>query len=141
MKANTSPKLSPLTQNTVAMTTADNNTPAKPQTCKDIRVSKIYHDVTLKGGINSGEFTDKGHVTSIEECTAKCCAIDSCNVAFVIKDTCFAVKCKSYSDCELKPAVSDYYNPQIVYVSWSPPRSDLGKAGKYVHMKHKNSLY
>ena len=95
---------------------------SRSSACRDNRISKIYHDVTLNGGISSGEFTDKGHVTSMDQCIGKCCASDSCNVAFVIKDTCFAVKCKTYDECGLKAAVSDYYNPRIAYVNWSPPK-------------------
>ena len=92
-------------------------------------MSKIYREVTLKGGINSGEFMDKGHITDMLECIAKCCAQDTCNVAFVIKETCFAVKCKSYEDCGLKTAVSAYYKPMIAYVNWSPPQQNLGDEG------------
>ena len=100
--------------------------------CRDLRVSRVFHDVTLRGGISSGEFTDKGHVESIDECIAKCCSVDTCNLAFVIKDTCFAVKCKSYNDCGLKSAISEYYNPKIAYVNWSPPKDELDDTGIYI---------
>ncbi|XP_065644691.1 uncharacterized protein LOC100203833 isoform X36 [Hydra vulgaris] len=100
--------------------------------CKDIRLSKVHHGVTLSGGINAGEFTDKGHVETMDECVERCCSSDSCNVAFVIKDTCFAVKCKSYNDCNLKSAMSEYYNPRIVFVNWSPPK-DLGESVPYLY--------
>lgn len=98
--------------------------------CKNMRISKIYKEVTLKGGISSGEFIDKGHISDMTECINKCCAQDTCNVAFVIKETCFAVKCKSYEDCGLKPAVSQFYSPKIAYVNWSPPQSNLGDDSK-----------
>ncbi|XP_065681089.1 uncharacterized protein LOC100203833 isoform X15 [Hydra vulgaris] len=100
--------------------------------CKDMRLSKVHHGVTLSGGINAGEFTDKGHVETMDECVERCCSSDSCNVAFVIKDTCFAVKCKSYNDCNLKSAMSEYYNPRIVFVNWSPPK-DLGESVPYLY--------
>lgn len=103
----------------------------KPSSCKDVRVSKVYRDVTLKGGISSGDFTDKGHVTSMDECINKCCGTDTCNVAFVIKDTCFTVKCSSYDDCALKSAVSEYYSPKIAYINWNPPKDDLGETGMF----------
>ena len=95
-----------------------------------MRVSKVYRDVTLNSGINSGDFTDKGHVANMDECVSKCCDSDTCNVAFVIKDTCFLVKCKSYDTCGLKSAISDYYSPKISYINWSPPK-DLEEAGVY----------
>lgn len=102
-----------------------------PSTCKDMRVSKVFRDVTLNGGISSGDFTDKGHVSSMDECVTKCCDAETCNVAFVIKDTCFLVKCKSYEHCGLKSAISKYYNPKIAYINWSPPKDTLGEAGTY----------
>jgi len=97
-----------------------------------MRVSKVYRDVTLNGGINSGDFTDKGHVASMDECVSKCCDSDTCNVAFVIKDTCFLVKCKSYENCGLKSAISDYYSPKITYINWNPPK-DLDESGWWIH--------
>ena len=122
-----SPNSDGITKTTIAPTS--NNAPG----CKDARLSKVFTDVTLKGGISSGEFTDKGRVSSMDECITKCCGTESCNVAFVIKDTCFVVKCKSYSECALKPAVSEYYSPKIVYVNWNPPR-DLGDAGLFINI-------
>lgn len=102
-----------------------------PSTCKEMRISKVFHDVTLNGGISSGDFTDKGHVSSMDECVSKCCDVETCNVAFVIKDTCFLVKCKSYENCGLKSAVSKYYNPKIAYINWSPPKDNLDESGNY----------
>ena len=93
-------------------------------------MSKIYRDVTLKGGISAGEFNDKGNVKDINECANYCCGDDNCNVAFVIKDTCFNIKCKDYENCSLKSAISRHYNPRIVYVNWSPPRDNMGE-GKH----------
>ena len=86
----------------------------------------MYRNVTLRNGINSGEFTDRGSVLNMEDCITQCCGDDNCNLAFVIKDTCFTVKCKDYDACSLKSAVSRYYNPRIAYVNWSPPKDNLG---------------
>ena len=94
--------------------------------CTKSRLSKVYRNVTLRDGINSGEFTDRGSVLNMEDCITQCCGDDNCNLAFVIKDTCFTVKCKSYDACTLKSAVSHYYNPRIAYVNWSPPKDNLG---------------
>ena len=94
--------------------------------CTKSRISKVYRNVTLRDGINSGEFTDRGSVFNMEDCIKQCCSDDNCNLAFIIKDTCFTVKCKSYEACSLKAAISRYYNPRIAYVSWSPPKENLG---------------
>lgn len=98
----------------------------------------IINDISYIG-INSGDFTDKGHVSDINECISKCCDTDTCNVAFVIKDTCFLVKCKSYQNCGLKSAISEYYSPKIAYINWNPPK-DLDDAGKlYIGLRLKIS--
>ena len=95
--------------------------------CTKSRVSKIYQNVTLRDGINSGEFIDRGSVGTMDDCVKQCCGDDNCNLAFIIKETCFTVKCKSYEACSLKAAVSRFYNPRIAYVNWSPPRDNLGE--------------
>eukprot|EP00794_Sanderia_malayensis_P011221 gene11221-12400_t len=94
--------------------------------CAKSRISKIYQNITLKDGVKSGEFTDHGDVRSMNDCLKHCCSDDNCNLAFVIKTTCFTVKCRDYDSCSLKSAVSKYYNPRIAFVNWNPPRQNLG---------------
>ena len=103
-------------------------------TCSKSRLSKVYRNVTLRDGINSGEFTDRGSITNMDDCVKQCCADDNCNVAFVIKETCFTVKCKNYDTCSLKSAMSQYYNPRIAYVNWSPPKENLGEGSCHLNL-------
>lgn len=100
--------------------------------CMKSRLSKVYRNVTLRDGIKSGEFTDRGSVSKMDDCVKQCCGDENCNLAFVIKETCFTVKCKGYDTCSLKPAVSRYYNPKIAFVNWSPPKDNLvvGKSAR-----------
>ncbi len=95
--------------------------------CSKSRVSKIYRNITLRDGVNAGEFTDRGNVKDMDGCLKHCCSDENCNLAFVIKETCFTVKCKNYEACSLKSAISKYYNPRIAYVNWSPPKENLGE--------------
>lgn len=81
--------------------------------------------MTLRGGIKAGNFTDKGVVKNMEECSAFCCADVQCNVAFLIRDNCFLVACKDYDSCKMKPALSEYYRPRMAYVNWSPPDDEI----------------
>lgn len=83
------------------------------------------YNVTLRGGIKSGNFTDKGVVKHMDECSAFCCAHETCNVAFLIRDNCFLVACKDYDSCQVKPALSEYYHPRLTYVNWSPPDDEI----------------
>lgn len=86
--------------------------------------------MTLRGGIKSGNFTDKGVVKNMDECSAFCCADEKCNVAFLIRDNCFLVSCKDYNSCQVKPALSEYYHPRLAYVNWSPPDEEI--PGKFL---------
>ena len=81
--------------------------------------------MTLRGGIKAGNFTDKGVVKNMEECSAFCCADEQCNVAFLIRDNCFLVACKDYDSCKMKPALSEYYRPRMAFVNWSPPDDEI----------------
>lgn len=74
--------------------------------------------VTLKGGLKAGDFTDTGKVGSIKECYATCCQQASCNLAFMLGQNCFSVKCFNKDLCSTIPAQPSIFNPQIAYV-WS----------------------
>ncbi|XP_022801241.1 uncharacterized protein LOC111338939 [Stylophora pistillata] len=74
--------------------------------------------VTLKGGLKAGDFTDTGKVGSIKECYETCCQHSTCNLAFMLGQNCFSVKCYSKDLCSTIPAQPSIFNPQIAYV-WS----------------------
>lgn len=93
--------------------------------CSKLSVSNTIFNVTLRGGIKAGNFTDKGVVKNMDECAAFCCADERCNVAFLIRDNCFLVACKDYDSCKMKPALSEYYHPRLAYVNWSPPDDEI----------------
>lgn len=77
---------------------------------------KTLTKVTLKGGLKAGDFTDTGKVGSIKECYATCCQQSSCNLAFMLGQNCFSVKCYSKDLCSTIPAQPSIFNPQIAYV-------------------------
>ena len=77
---------------------------------------KTLSKVTLKGGLKAGDFTDTGKVGSIKECYATCCQQSSCNLAFMLGQNCFSVKCYNKDLCSTIPAQPSIFNPQIAYV-------------------------
>ena len=93
--------------------------------CSKLSVTNTIYNVTLRGGIKAGNFTDKGVVKNMGECSAFCCADERCNVAFLIRDNCFLVSCKDYDSCKMKPALSEYYHPRMAFVNWSPPDDEI----------------
>ena len=104
-------------------------------------VVKPMTKVTLKGGLKAGDFTDTGKVGSIKECYATCCQQASCNLAFMLGQNCFSVKCYNKDLCSTIPAQPSIFNPQIAYV-WSRKEISGGKSYVLYHttaiLKKKN---
>ena len=95
-------------------------------------VVKPMTKVTLKGGLKAGDFTDTGKVGSIKECYATCCQQASCNLAFMLGQNCFSVKCYNKDLCSTIPAQPSIFNPQIAYV-WSRKEISGGKSYVLYH--------
>ena len=66
----------------------------------------IKHDVTLRGGIKSGNFTKLGLVRDMQTCIDACCHDETCDVAFMPGHVCYSVDCFSTKLCESIPAVA-----------------------------------
>ncbi|XP_065651395.1 uncharacterized protein LOC100209524 isoform X4 [Hydra vulgaris] len=73
--------------------------------------------VTLKGGLQAGDFTDVGKVSNIEQCYDICCQQEKCNLAFMLGQNCFSVVCKENDLCDTVTAQPSIFNPQIAYVT------------------------
>ena len=74
------------------------------------------YNVTLRGGITSGTFRDRGELPNIQECLRICCIAKSCDLAFMLSKHCFSVTCKNQSLCEVVTARTSGYKPQIAYI-------------------------
>ena len=77
--------------------------------------SKTIGNVTLVGGVKAGNFTDLGSVADMEDCKERCCNLEECQVAFLIDDSCYGVKCASPQLCQARKAKSTTLYPQLVY--------------------------
>ena len=74
------------------------------------------YNVTLRGGITSGTFRDRGELPDVQECLRICCIAKSCDLAFMLSKHCFSVTCKNQSLCEVVTARTSGYKPQIAYI-------------------------
>ena len=86
----------------------------EPRKC---RLSETHHNVTLVRGMKSGKFTSNGLVKDFTECSDKCCQLDDCNAAFMVKRTCFSISCLDRDSCTVKPARPSSFNPTFAYVA------------------------
>lgn len=89
--------------------------------CKANNISKIFTNFQLRGGSQAGNFTNKGAVSSYHKCVGYCCQDAHCNVALTLRNICFLVSCKTYSDCLLDQASGEDFHSQVVYVNWEKP--------------------
>lgn len=79
--------------------------------------SKVYKEVTLKGGINAGTYKDVGGVSTMDDCQKKCCEFPACDLAFLLAGSCYLVGCYDQKNCAMQQAKESQFNPQISYVT------------------------
>ncbi|XP_031554877.1 uncharacterized protein LOC116291804 isoform X2 [Actinia tenebrosa] len=91
------------------------------ETCLE---STITYDVTLRGGIHAGKFTERPHVNTMRKCIRECCDADSCDLAFMFGDRCYSVTCKSEKSCQAVLAKPTSLKPRISYMSRTSPNND-----------------
>ena len=78
--------------------------------------SVIEKNVTLRGGIKSGQFTDQGTVENMQRCIELCCSRGNCSVAFMLLNRCFSVSCYNNTLCTSIPARSLVFQPQLAFI-------------------------
>lgn len=77
----------------------------------------IKHDVTLRGGIKSGNFTKLGYLRDMQTCIDACCQDEKCDVAFMPGHVCYSVSCFSAKLCESIPAIPSIAANRSVRIS------------------------
>lgn len=78
--------------------------------------SKRYRHVTLVGGLQAGNFSRLAEFTNMAECAQRCCAEKSCDVAILMRDTCFALRCSSPELCSARPAQLKNFSLEMIYM-------------------------
>jgi len=78
--------------------------------------SRLYHHVTLTGGLRAGNFTRLAEHVDMEDCAQQCCAQRSCNLAILMRDTCFGLHCSSPELCSTRPARLRGFSLKIMYI-------------------------
>ena len=90
----------------------------------------INHGMTVRGGFRAGKFTEHGILPDVGSCVERCCESLSCDLALVIADSCFTLKCDSKELCEMVPAQNaDYLQPKLIYLKTRAKISDSVKNG------------
>ena len=77
----------------------------------------INYGMTVRGGFHAGKFTEHGILPDVDTCVERCCESLSCDVALVIADSCFTLKCDNKETCDMVPAQNaEYLQPKLVYL-------------------------
>ena len=78
--------------------------------------SKLYHHVTLVGGLRAGNFTRLAEFTDMADCARRCCDVRTCDVAILMGDTCFALECSAAELCSVRPARLKNFSLKMIYM-------------------------
>lgn len=93
-------------------TPSTTTTPTKPR----CTYSKLYRHVSLVGGLRAGNFSRLAQSVGMSECVRRCCDQRSCDVAILMRGTCFALHCASPELCSARPARLKNFSLQIMYM-------------------------
>ena len=89
---------------------------------------ETHFNVRLRGDLGAGVFTANGLVTSMEDCARICCKNRSCDLAYMVGNTCYSVNCYSKELCQVEMATPLALNPTVAYVMrYSASNRDQGK--------------
>ena len=78
--------------------------------------SAPFHNISFRLGRQAGLFTNHGTAKNIDECSDWCCQSIHCDVAFMISEDCFFVRCHSNKSCETFTIHGSNFNPRMVFV-------------------------
>ena len=80
--------------------------------------TKVIDKVTLKGGVDAGDFHDNGEVDDMDKCRRICCEMTQCHLAFMLGKNCFSVKCHDVDSCRAQKAKPSSFYPRVtIYIS------------------------
>lgn len=89
-----------------------------PERIKCFQTS-VEHNVTLNGGLRSGNFAAVGFVKDIDACAKLCCVRENCDLALVVNNHCFMVECLNVERCRSSPVNSQEFHTHIARVNRS----------------------
>ena len=109
---------------------------------KKCAARQITVNTTLRSGMDAGLFTMHGKSREIMQCVHLCCKDPSCDIAVIMADYCYTVKCFSENDCEPKRVQGEANGIVVAYVDNPWKSYHFSRPGiKKVHpMKQKKKI-
>lgn len=75
--------------------------------------TRVFENMTLKGGVDAGAYKDHGKVKDMTLCRRICCEMTECHLAFLLGTNCFSVKCADVDSCRAQRAKPSAYSPKV----------------------------
>ena len=89
----------------------------------------VQKNAVLRAGMISGDLTPHTGIKRIKPCVKKCCQDIKCEVALMLEDKCYTVRCTNKEYCQSRPAPPSAYakKPMLAFVT----RENLYKGEEY----------
>lgn len=84
---------------------------------KKCKIQEIAKDVTLKSGMDAGNFKLRGKSNNITHCAKLCCQDRLCDIALIMTGRCYTVQCFSIKDCQSKNVDNKAADIVIAYIA------------------------
>ena len=94
----------------------------------------VWRNMFFRAGHNAGEFRQARNISNVRTCAENCCNSTSCDVAYMVENICFLVKCRDESSCEPVYLHNFEYPSSLVYIT----KKDTGKAS--FHSENKSLI-
>jgi hypothetical protein len=91
---------------------------------------RVKNNAVLRAGMISGDLTPHPGIKRIKPCVKKCCQDVKCEVAVMLEDKCYSVRCVNKEYCQSRPAPLSAYSkkPRLAFVE----RENLYKGKKWI---------
>ena len=79
---------------------------------------KVKKNAVLRAGMISGDLTPHPGIKRIKPCVKKCCQDMKCEVAVMLENKCYTMRCINKEYCQSRPAPPSAYskNPMLAFV-------------------------
>ena len=99
----------------------------------------MNYNVTLSKGAKAGKYYRMHEIHKMDECVGHCCGSKKCDVAFMVNNNCYLVKCHNAESCVVKQSENPKFDTMLSMVS--KPKGDLSTKGKQSRIGYKHIYY
>ena len=95
----------------------------KTSTCS---AEKIFHNVTLIGGMKAANITSLGKASNMQECIGMSCDYGQGDLVLMLEQNCYTVKCVNERVCQTAPAQPSKFFSRVAYLKWGSTINETG---------------